>query len=145
MINKLDSLFEVVSECKEKTHPCKMSKYSINKIYKPDSGIKKRDLEDKLFTTHPPSLNDCAIVYNEKNLVLVEIKCGRVTNSILKSVFTKLENATKLLHHEEISITKYILLYKQFDNAQMKKKLATKQIYGQPLISKKFENTAIVI
>ncbi len=145
MINKLDLLFHESSECREKTHPCKMSKNSVNKIYKPDSGIKNRTLEYKLFTTHPPSLNDCAIVYNKSKLALVEIKCGRVTNSTLKSVFVKLENTSKLLVHESINITKYILLYKQFDNAQIKKKLATQKIYGQPLISKKFENTAIAI
>lgn len=145
MISKLDLLFEASKECREKTHPCKMSKNSVNKIYKPDAGIKNTALEYKLFTTHPPSLNDCAIVYNDIKLALVEIKCGKVTNSELKSVFVKLENASKLLHHENISISKYILLYKQFENAQMKKKLATQKIYGQPLISKKYENKAIAI
>lgn len=145
MISKLDLLFEVSKECKEKTHPCKMSKNNINKIYKPDAGIKDAKLEYKLFTTHPPSLNDCAIIYNDTKLALVEIKCGKVTNSELKSVFVKLRNASKLLQYEDINISKYILLYKQFENVQMKKKLATQKIDGLPLISKKYENKAITI
>lgn len=145
MIAKLDLLFEESFECREKTHSCKISSQSVNKIYKPDSGIKNRELEYKLFTTHPPSLNDCAIVYNNTKLALVEIKCGRVTHSSLKSVFVKLENVSKLLKYENIDITKYILLYKQFENSQMKKKLLTQKICGQPLVSKKYENKAIVI
>ena len=145
MISKLDKLFETASECKEKTHPCKMSKNRVNKIYKPDVGIKNKPLEYKLFTTHPPSLNDCAVVYDDDKLALVEIKCGKVTNSLLKDVVVKLENVSKLVNHESINISKYILLYKRFEDAQIKKKLLTLKICGQPLISKKFENQAIAI
>lgn len=145
MIEKLDRLFHSTSECREKTHPCKIAKGGVNKIYKPDSGIIDRDLEYKLFTTHPPSLNDCAIVYEKCKLALIEIKCGRVTNSELKSVFVKLENVSRLLKYVEVDITKYILLYKQFENSQMKKKLATHKVNGKPFISLKYENKAIVI
>lgn len=145
MESKLNSLFESSKECKEKTHSCKIAKNAILQIYKPDNGIKNRELEDKLFTSHPPKLCDCAIVYDKTKLALVEIKCGKVTNSLVKDVVVKLENTSKIIIYEKLDISKYILLYQRFDNAQIKKILATKKIFGQPLISKKYENKAIVI
>ncbi len=149
MINNLNLLFNTENDCKEKTLPCKIDKNRVDKIYKPDSGIKNLDIKKKLFPNHKnneqPMLCDCAIIYDKTKLVLVEIKCGTVTNSLLKDVVIKLENTSKLVNHQSMNISKYILLYKKFDNTQIKKKLATLKICGQPLISKKFEKQAIAI
>jgi hypothetical protein len=145
MQSKLNLLFDEARECKEKTHPCIMAKKSVVQIYKPDKGIKNSALEYTLFTNHPPKLCDCAIIYSKIKLALIEIKCGKITNSLIKDVLEKLDNTSKIIIHEKLDISKYILLYQRFDNAQIKKKLATTKIYGQPLISKKFENKAIAI
>ena len=145
MESKLNLLFETSKECREKTHRCKIAQSAVLQIYKPDNGIKNKKLENKLFTEHPPKLCDCAIIYEREKLALVEIKCGKVTKSLVKDVIAKLENTSKIIRHETLNISKYMLLYQRFDNDQIKKMLAMKKIYGQPLISKKYENTAIKI
>jgi len=145
MIKKLDLIFESVTECKEKGYSCKMSKNNVIKIYKPDAGIKKKELEDKLFTKYPPKLCDCVTLYNSDRIALIEIKCGKVTQSILKDVIEKLNNTFEILRDQKVAVTKCILLYKKFEDNQMKKLLASKRIYDQPLLAKKYENKAIDI
>ena len=145
MIEKLDFLFRSTEVCKEKTHPCKMSKKSIVKIYKPDSGIQNKKLQERLFPMHPPKLSDCVMLYSGDKLAIIEIKCGKVTKSLLNDVFEKVTNTFKILKDQEIVVTKCMLLYQRFEDNQMRKLLASKRIYGQPILGKKYENEAMDI
>jgi len=145
MKNKLDLIFQPARECKEKGYECKTSKKSIDSFYKPDAGIKDKQTLEKLFRGINPKLCDCALIYNQDMLAFLEIKCGRVTNSLLKDTIEKLENSYKVVNVYDIEPSKYILLYKQFENTLMKKKIATLKICGIPLIAKKYENRAIEI
>jgi len=145
MKNKLDLIFQSATECREKGYECKTSKKNVSIIYKPDAGIKDKQILKKLFRGINPKLCDCALLYNKEMLAFIEIKCGRVTNSLLKDTIEKLENSYKVVNVHDIEPSKYILLYKQFENTLMKKKIATLKIYGIPLIAKKYENKAIDI
>ena len=137
MIKKLDAIFHTATECRERGYPCAMSRKDVEKFYKPDDGIKNRELENKLFTEHPPMLSDCVAIYSKSKVAIIEIKCAKVTNSILKGVVKKLTNTSKILKNQDISVTKYMLLYKKFEDNQMSKILSTKKIDGKPIISKK--------
>ncbi|WP_324172125.1 hypothetical protein [Sulfurimonas sp.] len=145
MIEKLNSIFHSATECRERGYPCAMAKKNVKKFYKPDDGIKDKDLEQKLFTEHPPMLSDCVAVYDESKVAIIEIKCAKVTNSIIKGVIKKLTNTSKIITNKEVVVTKYMLLYKKFEDKQINKILSTKRIDGKPIISKKYENKAIAI
>ena len=151
MSSALDSLFHSTKNCKENEHDCKSSKKSVSKIYKPDDGIKDITLKKKLFPTYgrleQPMLCDCVIEFNNGKYGQVEIKCGKVTSSLVKDVVEKLNNCLKVVNSKHIEISKHFLIYKKFDTTQIIKLLQSEKNYidGRPIILKKYANTAIEI
>lgn len=151
MLNKLNTIFQTSTECREKTLPCCIDKKNIEKIYKPDKGIKNKHVKSELFPNKDkdqnPKLSDCIIVYENSNVVLVEIKCGTLTKSLFKDVCEKIENTFKIVKYLDINVTKCILLYKKFDNKQIMKLFTSKSNYidGKPIIAKRYDNKAIAV
>jgi hypothetical protein len=151
MSSVLDSLFHSTTNCKENGHDCKSSNSSVSKIYKPDDGIIDITLKQKLFPTYgrleQPMLCDCVIEFNDGKYGQVEIKCGKVTSSLVKDVVKKLNNCLKVVKSKKIKISKHLLIYKKFDEQQTRKlfTLTKNKIEGKPIILKEYKNKAIEI
>jgi hypothetical protein len=151
MSNALDSLFHSTTNCREDGHDCRSSSSSVSNIYKPDDGIIDITLKQELFPTYgrleQPKLCDCVIEFNDGTYSQVEIKCGKVTSSLVADVVEKLNNCLKVVKSKNIEISKHFLIYKKFDTTQIIKLLQSKKNYidGKPIILKKYTNTAIEI
>ena len=151
MSDVLDSLFDSASDCKEKNLPCRSVKKNIKKIYKPDKGIKDIELKQKLFPSYgefeQPKLCDCIIEFNNGTHTQVEIKCGKVTNSLAKDVVKKLKNSLDVLNAKDIDVSKNILIFKKFHEQQTRKFfiLSKNFIEGKPIILKEYKNKAVEI
>lgn len=151
MSEALDSLFNSVSDCKEKDFPCKSVKKDVENIYKPDDGIKDIELKKKLFPNYgeleQPKLCDCIIEFNNGIHIQVEIKCGKVTNSLAKDVVIKLKNSLTVVNAKGINVSKNILIFKKFHEQQTRKffTLSKNFIQGKPIILKEYKNKAIEI
>ena len=144
MSDLLDSIFQVVNECKE--NECKINKKDIQKIYKPDLGILDKKLKKELFgNVKQVSLCDCVIIKKNNHILLLEIKCGTVTNSILKETITQISNVYKILENKNIKVNQCTLICKKFSDVMLKKSILTKRINGIPLTNKTFKNTALEI
>ncbi len=115
MKSKLDTLFYEVEECKE--NKCKIDKKDITFIFKPDNGLKNAVLQKELFGD-APKLCDCII--KKEKLILLEIKCGKVTFRILKEIKEQLGNVTKILNNQDISFDRIVFIYDSLDNAKLK-------------------------
>ena len=151
MSEALDGLFDSVDECKEKNHPCKSAKKNVHSIYKPDAGIKDIELKKRLFPNYgeleQPMLCDCIVEFNDGTHIQVEIKCGKVTNSLAKDVVIKLKNSLKVVNDKSIDISKNILIFDKFHEQQTRKffTLSKNFIQGKPIILKEYKNKAIEI
>lgn len=140
----LDTIFHTFTECKENT--CKINKKDVKRIYKPDLGIKDSKLKKEIFGhTTQPALCDCIILKEDNTTVILEIKCGTVTNHILKEIITQIENVYKILEYKKITINKCMFICKKLDSAMVKKKLLTTKIKKLPLAHKVFTKDAIAI
>jgi len=140
--NKLDLIFYDCDNCKE--HCCKVDKKSINKVYKPDSGIKDQNIIKKIFGGgEQPKLSDCVIIYNKSKLAIVEIKCGEVTKKLIDDTVEKITNVCKILEEKKLKPAKLVLIYKSFENTKLGQILQGKTICGQKIIGKKYKNQAI--
>lgn len=144
MTNILDSLFNKASECKD--NGCKISKKEITSIYKPDLGLKDKILKGELFgSVQQPKFCDCLILKNDNTITLLEIKCGTVTNHILKEIIEQIENVYRVLDKKEILVNRCIFICKKFDSPMIKKKLLNLKIKKLPLMHEIYINTAIEI
>ncbi len=145
MIEVLHTIFETVDVCKEEGHACKTHK-DAKGIFKPDAGICKT-LENDLFGGITPKLCDCVVVCQNNKCNLVEIKCGKVTQSLLKDVHEKLTNTNKIINHKMIDANKNILIYKSFKDPQIRKLINSKKYFvcGRPIIHKQYQNQAIEV
>ncbi|MDC0933349.1 hypothetical protein OAR97_05820 [Arcobacteraceae bacterium] len=137
----LNTLFEEVKECKE--NKCVLDKKDIEYIYKPDYGLKDLAIHKQLFGTITPKLCDCII--KKENLILLEIKCGKVTNRILKEIIEQLTNVAKILNTVNLSFDKVIFIYDSLDNAKLRQTIINKNIYGKRLLNIQFKNKAVEI
>jgi len=151
MSEALDSLFYSVDDCKEKNLPCKSVNKDVENIYKPDAGIKDIELKKKLFPNYgeleQPKLCDCIVEFNNATHTQIEIKCGKVTNSLAKDVVIKLKNSLKVVKDKNINISKNILIFKKFHEIQTRKffTLSKNFIDGKPIILKEYKNKAVEI
>jgi hypothetical protein len=151
MSNELDHLFHRANNCQEKGHNCKSSKQDVKTIYKPDDGIKDIDLKNELFPNYnnldQPKLCDCVIEFNDDTYIQVEIKCGKMTSSLVKAVVEKLNNCLKVVKSKDIEIKKHLLIFKKFDEQQTRKLFTLNKckIEGKPIILKEYKNEAIKI
>lgn len=138
----LSSIFNASDKCKE--NECIINKKDIEYIYKPDLGIKDPNIKKSIFGhIVQPSLCDCII--KKKNLILLEIKCGKITKSILKEIREQLENVAKILKHISINFDKVLFIYKSLDSIQLKKEIAKIQIGNKTLKGLKYDNKALEI
>jgi len=137
----LNTLFEEVKECKE--NKCIVDKQNIEYIYKPDNGLKNSKIQKELFGTVIPKLCDCIV--KKEDLILLEIKCGKVTNRILKEIIEQLTNVAKILNTANISFNKVVFIYDSFDNAKLRQTIINTQIYGKRLLNIQFKNKAVEI
>lgn len=143
MINILETTFHSSNECKENT--CKIVKKDIIKIYKPDLGLKDLSLKKLLFGSSEPQLCDCIIINRKERVSILEIKCGTVTNHLLKEIIEQIENVYKILEKKGITVNKCIFVCKKFSDAMVKKRLLSKKIKSIPLTHRIYNNTAIEI
>ncbi len=139
----LDSLFETSNECKD--NACKIDKRDVLNIYKPDLGLKDFQVKKSLFASLEPKLCDCIIVNSNKKILLMEIKCGTVTNRLLKEIIEQLTNVYKILESKKINIHKCVFICKKFSDTMVKKRLLKEKIKAIPLTHKIFQKTAIKI
>ena len=137
----LDTLFEEVKECKE--NKCIVNKKDIEYIYKPDNGLKDLRIQKELFGINTPKLCDCII--KKENLILLEIKCGKVTNRILKEIIEQLTNVAMILNTVNLSFDKVIFIYDSFDNTKLRQTIINKKIDGKRLVNIQFKNKAVEI
>jgi len=137
----LDTLFEEVKECKE--NKCVLNKQDIKYIYKPDNGLKDIKVQKELFGIVKPKLCDCII--KKEDLILLEIKCGKVTNRILKEIVEQLTNVAKILNTVNISFNKVVFVYDSFDNTKLRQTIINTKIYGKRLLNVQFKNKALEI
>lgn len=143
MINALNIIFHPSSECKDNS--CKISKNNIKQLYKPDLGIKDSTLQNSIFGSSVPSLCDCLIVHIDDKITLLEIKCGTVTNHILKEIIIQISNVYKILENQGISVNKCVFICKKFSDTMVKKRLLNERIKNIPLTHKIYSTNAIDI
>ncbi|PLY10849.1 MAG: hypothetical protein C0626_04245 [Arcobacter sp.] len=143
MINTLNLIFNTSSECKDNT--CKLSKKDIKQIYKPDLGIKDLKMKKSIFGSIEPTLCDCLIIHKNDKITLLEIKCGTVTNHILKEIIEQISNVYRILENQGINIHKCIFICKKFSDSMVKKRLLNKRIKHITLSHKIYNTTAIEI
>jgi hypothetical protein len=128
---------------------CKENKLSINKkgikfIFKPDKGIKNKELQKELFPNEElPKLCDCII--QKDDLILLELKYEMITNSILKDIEQQLLNVGKILKKKNINFDRAVFIYHRLDNSKMKQVISKKLILDKRLEYFKFENKAIYL
>ncbi len=139
---KLDTLFHSSDKCQD--NECTINKKDIEYIFKPDLGIKDQTTKKAIFGhTVQPSLCDCII--KKDKLILLEIKCGKVTKSILKEIKEQLDNVAKVLKHNSINFDQVLFLYKSLDTNQLKKEIVKIGIGNKTLRGKEYQNKAVEI
>lgn len=143
MIKTLNLIFQTSPECRD--NACKIVKKEIKQIFKPDLGIKDATLKSSLFGSSEPSLCDCVIVHFDDKITLLEIKCGTVTNHILKEIVIQISNVYKVLENQGININKCMFICKKFSDSMVKKRLISERIKNVPLSHKIFSTVAIEI
>ena len=137
----LSTLFEEVQDCKE--NRCILNRRDIEFIFKPDNGLKNQSLKNAIFGHQEPKLCDCII--KRDAIVLLEIKCGKITKSILKEIIEQLENVAKILQHVQIHFARVLFIYDSFENNKLKQTITNKIILGKRLEYIQFQNQAISI
>lgn len=144
MSKALNDIFFTSNECKD--NACKLDRKGIKTIYKPDLGIKDVKLKKEVFgSVLNPQLCDCIIIKKDDNLTILEIKCGTVTNHLLKEIIVQITNVYKLLEKKGITVNRCMFICKKFSDALVKKRLIKERIKGIPLTHKVYTKNAIEI
>lgn len=133
---ELSKIFHEVDNCKESK--CSVNKKDIDFIFKPDKGIKDKELSKKLLQ---PKLCDCVI--QKDGLILLELKCRKITTSILEEIKEQLLNVANILKDKNIDFDRAIFIYDRLDNNKMKQRMP--KILSKRLEYIQFKNKAITL
>ncbi len=137
--NKLQKLFKEIEDCKE--NKCILNKKNIKYMFKPDDGLKDESIKKAIFGYKNPKLCDCIIKI--ENIVILEIKCGKITKSILNEIIEQLDNVAKILKYVDIKFSKVIFIYDSFENNKLKQTIINKLIQGKRLEYVQYKNKAV--
>jgi hypothetical protein len=140
----LDALFQSSQKCKE--NDCCLDNGNILNIYKPDNGLRDMNLLQGIFGhTNQVKMCDCVVVNSINEILLIEIKCGTVTKSILHEVIEQISNTAMIIQSKNILFNKIYLIYKRLDNVQLRKEIDKIRIYNKTLKVIQYKNGAIVL
>ncbi|MBN2825105.1 MAG: hypothetical protein JXQ76_07280 [Campylobacterales bacterium] len=137
MPKRLDELFYTSTQCKE--HNCKVERQNIKQIYKPDKGFLDKQVAQKLFGSEN-KICDCIIECENEQIIIVEILCGKLTQSEIKDKKIQLENCCKVVKHIEKyeCIKKIILFYDKLESSK-KQPMIKKALINQRICNKALE------
>ena len=137
--NELNNIFHEVENCKE--NKLSIDQKDIKFRFKPDKGIKDKQLQNELFPNmEDPKLCDCII--QKDNLIIIELKYETITESVFKTIEEKLLNVGKILQEKDINFHRAILIYHRLDSTKRQQLMAKTSILGKQVKCYKFKNKA---
>lgn len=135
-------IFSIEERCSDLD--CNINRKNVKKIFKPDNGLKDKNLLKELFenefhTGNQPNMCDCIIECDDSNLFIIEILCGTLDHTEFKRKNKQLKNCCLVAKHKNLKdrVKKIVLLYKRLDtqkSPQLRKALLNPKICDKNLI-----------